>query len=60
MTTPRTAAKTIIRAVLRNQGRVFVGVDAKLMAAAKRVVPARTVRWVGAASAASVPRALRG
>jgi NAD(P)-dependent dehydrogenase (short-subunit alcohol dehydrogenase family) len=42
------AARAILRAVERNQERVLVGADAKVIAAAKRVLPAWTVRLVGA------------
>lgn len=55
MTGPEKAAKTIVEAVLRNQERVFVGADAKLMAAAKRMLPAWTVRVIGAVTARPVP-----
>lgn len=50
MTSPAQAAKTILKGVLRNEERVYIGIDAKLMALAKRIVPAGTVRAVGAAS----------
>ncbi len=50
MTSARTAARVILAGVEKNRERVFVGVDAKLMAAAKRVVPDITVRAFGAAS----------
>lgn len=50
MTSAEQAARTILRAVQKNQKRVFVGADAKLMAAAKRLVPDLTVRIAGAAS----------
>jgi NAD(P)-dependent dehydrogenase (short-subunit alcohol dehydrogenase family) len=44
------AAKVILDAVEHNRERVYVGADAKLMAAAKRLLPSWTVRVVGAAS----------
>jgi NAD(P)-dependent dehydrogenase (short-subunit alcohol dehydrogenase family) len=50
ITSAKTTAKAILRAVERNRERLYVGVDAKLMAAAKRIVPAWTVRLIGAAS----------
>jgi NAD(P)-dependent dehydrogenase (short-subunit alcohol dehydrogenase family) len=42
-TTPEEAARVILDAVEKNKERVFVGMDAKLMAAAKRAVPASTI-----------------
>ena len=39
MTSARAAARTILAGVEKNRERVYVGVDAKLMAAAKRVIP---------------------
>jgi short-subunit dehydrogenase len=48
MTTARSCARTILRAVEKNQERVFVGVDAKVMALAKRAIPALAVRAAGA------------
>jgi short-subunit dehydrogenase len=50
MTSARTAARAILAGVEKNRERVYVGVDAKLMAAAKRVIPNTTVRAFGAAS----------
>lgn len=46
-TSPESCAKTILRAVERNQERLFVGLDAKIMAAAKRALPALAVRSAG-------------
>jgi len=48
-TTADEAANAILDAVERNRERVLVGFDAKVMAAAKRLSPAWTVRAVGAA-----------
>lgn len=50
ITSAERAAAVILDAVERNQQRVFVGVDAKVMAAAKRLFPAWTVQLVGAVS----------
>jgi short-subunit dehydrogenase len=50
MTSADQAAETILRGVERNKQRVYVGVDAKLLALAKRLMPATTVRLVGALS----------
>lgn len=50
MTSAAQAAKTILKGMLRNEERVYIGMDAKLMALAKRILPAGTVRVVGAAS----------
>jgi NAD(P)-dependent dehydrogenase (short-subunit alcohol dehydrogenase family) len=50
MTTPGRTAKVVLDAVEHNRERVLVGPDAKLMAAAKRLVPSWTVRLIGAAS----------
>ena len=50
MTSARAAARAILAGVEKNRERVYVGVDAKLMAAAKRVIPETTVRAFGAAS----------
>jgi short-subunit dehydrogenase len=50
MTSARTAARAILAGVEKNRERVYVGVDAKLMAAAKRMVPDTTVRAFGAAT----------
>jgi NAD(P)-dependent dehydrogenase (short-subunit alcohol dehydrogenase family) len=50
MTTAQGAAKTILDGVERNKQRVYVGLDAKFMAAAKRVVPDIMVQVAGAAT----------
>jgi short-subunit dehydrogenase len=50
MTTAAGAARAILDAVEKNRERVYVGFDAKIMAAAKRVIPETTVRAVGSAS----------
>jgi NAD(P)-dependent dehydrogenase (short-subunit alcohol dehydrogenase family) len=50
MTSASTTAKVILEAVEHNRQRVLVGPDAKLMAAAKRILPSWTVRLIGAAS----------
>jgi NAD(P)-dependent dehydrogenase (short-subunit alcohol dehydrogenase family) len=55
-TSAEQAATTIIKGIERNTQRLFVGADAKLMAAAKRLIPALTVRAVGAASARAMKR----
>ncbi len=47
-TTPKTAAQVILRAVERNEQQVFVGLDAKLLGLAKRVIPWWMVRAAGA------------
>jgi NADP-dependent 3-hydroxy acid dehydrogenase YdfG len=47
LTSPESCARTILRAVEKNQERVFVGVDAKVMAIAKRAIPALAVRAAG-------------
>ncbi len=49
-TSAELAARKILDGVERNRERVLVGTDAKLMAAAKRVLPDWTVRLVGLAS----------
>ena len=49
-TTPKTAAQVILRGVERNQAQVFVGLDAKLLYLAKRVMPWWMVRAAGAAT----------
>ena len=46
-TTPEEAARVILDAVESNKERVFVGVDAKVMAAAKRMAPAPTISLFG-------------
>jgi NAD(P)-dependent dehydrogenase (short-subunit alcohol dehydrogenase family) len=56
MNTPETAAKTILDGVERNKERVYVGVDAKIMAAVKRVAPALMVKIAGNATRAKRPR----
>jgi NAD(P)-dependent dehydrogenase (short-subunit alcohol dehydrogenase family) len=50
MTSPRTAAKTILRGVARDQPRVYIGADAMLMAAAKRIAPDLAVKVSGKVS----------
>jgi len=50
MTSAEQAAETILRGVERNKLRVYVGMDSKLLALAKRVMPATTVRVVGSMS----------
>jgi NAD(P)-dependent dehydrogenase (short-subunit alcohol dehydrogenase family) len=50
MTSARGAARTILNGVEKNRERVYVGIDAKVMAAAKRVIPETTVRAAGSAS----------
>jgi NADP-dependent 3-hydroxy acid dehydrogenase YdfG len=49
-TSARSCAKTILNAVEKDQERVFVGLDAKIMAAAKRALPALAVRAAGVLS----------
>jgi NAD(P)-dependent dehydrogenase (short-subunit alcohol dehydrogenase family) len=44
------AAKVILRGIEKNRERVFIGMDAKFLAAAKRMFPATTVRVAGALS----------
>lgn len=51
MTSPEAAARQILDGMERNQPRVYVGLDAKLMATAKRLLPHATVHVVGAGSA---------
>jgi short-subunit dehydrogenase len=46
-TSPDGAAKTIIAAIERNREQVFVGMDAKAMAAAKRIMPHWIVHRTG-------------
>ncbi len=48
MTTPEQAARAIIDGILHDEERVYVGWDAKMMALAKRLLPAETVRLFGA------------
>jgi short-subunit dehydrogenase len=50
MTSAKSAATTIVRAIEKNQEKIFVGVDAKFMASAKRLLPTLTVKAVGALS----------
>lgn len=50
MTSAEGAARQILDGMQRRQARVYVGLDAKVMAAAKRLLPAATVQAVGAAS----------
>ena len=47
MTSPDQAAKVIVRGIRKNKQRVYIGMDAKLMAFAKRMMPAATVSTVG-------------
>jgi NADP-dependent 3-hydroxy acid dehydrogenase YdfG len=47
MTSAPACAKVILRAIEKNQERVFVGLDAKFMAMAKRAVPAFAVKAAG-------------
>ena len=49
-TSAKSCANTILNAVEANQERVFVGLDAKIMAAAKRALPALAVRAAGVLS----------
>lgn len=58
-TTPASAAKQILDGVRKNRERVYVGLDAKIMNLAKRVLPAETVHLVGAFSAKAGQRRLR-
>jgi NAD(P)-dependent dehydrogenase (short-subunit alcohol dehydrogenase family) len=46
-TSAESAAKQIVAAMLRDQPRLYVGFDAKVMAVAKRLVPATAVRVAG-------------
>jgi NAD(P)-dependent dehydrogenase (short-subunit alcohol dehydrogenase family) len=46
-TAPEEAARVILDAVENNRERVFVGADAKVMAVAKRAVPASAVSFFG-------------
>jgi short-subunit dehydrogenase len=50
ITSAEQAAEAILEGIENDRQRVYVGLDSKLMAAAKRVVPNWTVRLVGAAS----------
>lgn len=50
LTSADAAARAILDGVERNEERVFVGGDAKLLAAAKRLLPAWTVRLAGVVS----------
>jgi len=49
-TSPATAAEVILRGVERNQRQVFVGMDARLMGLAKRLLPWWSVRAAGLAT----------
>jgi len=49
-TSSESAAKQILDGVERNRERVYVGVDAKLIALSKRVLPALTVNLAGRAT----------
>jgi len=49
-TTAAQAANVILNGVERNKERVYVGIDSKLMAAAKRAVPSLMVNLAGAAT----------
>lgn len=49
-TTPKTAAQVILRGVERDQAQVFVGIDAKVMGLAKRLLPWWMVRAAGLAT----------
>lgn len=49
-TSAERAAEVILRGVERDRERIYVGVDAWLLAGAKRVAPALTVRLTGRAS----------
>lgn len=51
MTSAEGAAKAILDGMESDRQRVYVGLDAKIMAAAKRMLPSATVQAVGAASA---------
>lgn len=55
-TSAEEAAAVILDGMEKNTPRIYVGLDAKLMAAAKRLAPGLTVRMVGKASS----RATRG
>jgi NAD(P)-dependent dehydrogenase (short-subunit alcohol dehydrogenase family) len=50
MTSAERAAEVILRGIERNKQRVYIGADSKLLAFAKRIMPATTVRVVGALS----------
>ncbi len=43
-TSAETAAQTIVRGIERNKEQIYVGLDAKVLAAAKRIAPRWTVR----------------
>ena len=47
-TSPAEAAQTIVAGIERNKNQVFIGIDAKAMAAAKRIAPGWIVRNAGA------------
>lgn len=46
-TTPARAARTIVDGIKNNRERVFVGVDSKIMATAKRIAPGSMVALTG-------------
>jgi NAD(P)-dependent dehydrogenase (short-subunit alcohol dehydrogenase family) len=50
MTSPGAAAETILRGVERDRARVYIGADAMLMAAAKRIAPDLAVKVSGLVS----------
>jgi NAD(P)-dependent dehydrogenase (short-subunit alcohol dehydrogenase family) len=58
MTSAEQAAETILRGIERNKQRVYVGMDSKIMAIAKRLLPAATVRLVGRMSMEPAPARL--
>lgn len=50
MTSSESAAEQIIRGIERDKERVYVGADAKMMSASKRILPSLTVNLWGRAS----------
>jgi len=52
-TTAESAAAAIVRAIEKNRRQVFIGLDAKMMALAKRIAPRTTLRATGAVLRAS-------
>lgn len=56
MTSPKQAAQVILRGVEHNTERVYIGMDSKLMAAAKRLFPSTTVKLAGLATAKRTQR----
>jgi len=54
LTSPETAARTILHGVERNKERVYVGMDSKIMAMAKRAIPSLTVHAAGRATSARI------